>query len=135
MMETCLINECPPLAEDIESAREWLFQERYPELAFYLRQQPALGNRTEAHYRRVVEFTQRYVAPHALDIELRMMEDPDYLPADMLKKACEYRLFSMMLPRMLGGAGEHILAAFMTYEILARHCAGIANLLGVSGRA
>lgn len=134
-METCLINECPPLAEDSESAREWLFQERYPELAFYLRQQPALGNRTEAHYRRVVEFTQRYVAPHALDIELRMMEDPDYLPADMLKKACEYRLFSMMLPRMLGGAGEHILAAFMTYEILASHCVGIANLLGVSGLA
>jgi acyl-CoA dehydrogenase len=134
-MQEFLINECSPLADTMAQKHEWHFLERYPELAFYFQRNQELGRRIEAHYQRVVEFTQRHVAPQALEIDLRMMRDPDYVPDDLLKKACEYRLFSMMFPSVLGGGGEHIIAAFMTYEMVASHCVGIANLLGVSGLA
>lgn len=134
-MDTCLINECFPLAEAHIKPGEWSFLERYPELAFYLRRDVALAKKIEAHYRRVVDFAERHVAPHALDIDLKMLHDPDYVPEDLLKKACEYRIFSMMFPSLIGGAGEHMIAAFMTYEIIASHCVGVANLLGVSGLA
>lgn len=134
-MQAFLINECPPLADLQAQKHEWHFLERYPELAFHFQRNPALGRRIEAHYRRVVEFTQRHVAPQALEIDLRMMREPNYVPEELLKKACEYKLFSMMFPSLLGGGGEHIIAAFMTYELVASHCVGIANLLGVSGLA
>ena len=134
-MDTYLINECPPLAEATAPRQEWRFVERYPELAFYLRDKPTIARKMEKHYRKVVEFTQRHVAPNALEVELKMMEDPHYFPEDLMKKACEYRLFSMMFPSLLGGEGEHIISAFITYELIASHCVGLANLLGVSGLA
>lgn len=135
VMDTYLINECPRFADTAGAPEEWRFLDRYPELAFYLQKNPVLARRMEAHYRKVIEFTQRHVAPNALEIERKMMADPHYVPHDFLKKACEYRMFSMMFPSLLGGAGEHIIAAFITYELLASHCVGLANLLGVNGLA
>jgi alkylation response protein AidB-like acyl-CoA dehydrogenase len=129
------INECPPLGAPQSQPAEWRFLERYPELAFYLRDDPATLQRIEARYRQIQEFALRHIAPHALEIDLRMAREPDYLPHDLLKKACDYRLYSMMFPKALGGSGEHIITAFMAYELIASHCVGIANLLGVSGLA
>src|SRR3990167_7563749 len=134
-METCQINECPPLADPSAIAGEWSFLERYPELAFYFSKDKATAARLDAHYRRVVTYVQRHIAPHALEIDLRMMHEPDYVPMELLEKACDYLLFSMMFPSILGGAGEPIIAAYMTYEIIASHCVGLANLLGVNGLA
>lgn len=134
-METYLINECPPLADASAAAEEWSFLERYPELAFYFKQDKAKAAQLEAHYRRVVNYVQRYIAPQALEIDLRMMREPDYVPIELLQKACDNKLFSMMFPSLLGGAGEHIIAAFMSYEVIASHCVGLANLLGVNGLA
>lgn len=134
-MEAVLTNECLPLVEQTVTRKEWHFLERYPELAFHLQHNRTLGNRLENHYRRVMEFCERHVAPNVLEIDRRMHENPHYLPDELLEKACEYRLFSMAFPSLLGGAGEHLIASFMTYEIVASYCVGIANLLGVSGLA
>ncbi|CBL44841.1 Acyl-CoA dehydrogenase [gamma proteobacterium HdN1] len=134
-MQSIAINECPPLAEPTAKIAELSFLERYPELAFYLQKDPALGRKMEAHYRRVEQFCRYHLAPHVLDIDLKLRDDPHYVPHELLKKACDYRLFSMMFPASVGGAGEHVISAFMTYEMIASHCVGVANLLGVSGLA
>jgi acyl-CoA dehydrogenase len=127
--------ECEPLAADGLPPREWTFIERYPELAYLAKRSPSGARKLEQHYRRVCEFAERYVAPRALEIDRRMSEDPAYVPWDILEKACEYRLYSSVFPELLGGSGAHVLAAGLTGEILATHCVGIANLLGVSGLA
>lgn len=130
-----LANECPPLASKEVHKRPWQFLERYPELAFYLRGRPFLAKRMEAHYLRVQEFCTLYVAPQALDIERKQIEDPNYVPWELLQKACDYQLYSMAFPSVLGGSGQHIISVFIAYEMIATHCVAVANLLGVSGLA
>lgn len=134
-MQAILSNECAPLAEATAVSVELQFLERYPELAFYLRGKPLLARRLEAHYRKVCEFVTRHVAPQALQIEQRLLEDPSYVPHELLAQACRYQLFSMIFPSALGGADEHLIAGFITYELVASRCVGVANLLGVSGLA
>ncbi len=121
--------------EDAMPTPEWTFLERYPELAYYARQSPLGARKLEKHYRRVCEFAERYVAPRALEIDRLMSEDPGYVPWDILQKACEYGLYSSIFPEAMGGSGTHPVAAGLTGEILATHCVGLANLLGVSGLA
>ena len=127
--------ECPPLAAAGVPRREWTFLERYPELSYYAKRSPRGARKLEEHYRRVCEFAERYVGPRAIEIDRRMSDEPGYVPWDILEKACEYRLYSSLFPEALGGSGTHVFAAGITGEILATHCVGIANLLGVSGLA
>lgn len=134
-IEPLLSGECPVFAEKNVASREWRFLERFPELGFVLRKQPALARDIEAHYVKMVDFVERHVAPNAIAIDRAMFENPDFLPDTVLQKACEYRLFSMLFPSVMGGAGTHPLAAFITYELIATHCLGLANLLGVNGLA
>jgi alkylation response protein AidB-like acyl-CoA dehydrogenase len=89
----------------------------------------------ERQYRRVCEFAERYVAPRALEIDRRMMAEPDYVPWDLLEQACEYRIFSGLFPAAFGGPGDHLFSSFITQEIIATYCVGIANLLAVNGLA
>ncbi|MFY9178737.1 MAG: acyl-CoA dehydrogenase family protein, partial [Venatoribacter sp.] len=128
-------DECLPVSMEEKAKRPWLFLERYPELAFYLRGKPFLAKRVEAHYEKVLEFCHLHVAPQALEIERKQFQDPSYVPWELLKTACDYKLFSMMFPSVLGGQGEHIINAFITYELVASQCVAVANLLGVSGLA
>jgi len=127
--------ECEPLAAGGRLPREWTFLERYPELSYLARRSPRDAKKLEEHYLRVCEFAERYVAPRALEIDRRISEEPGYVPWDLLEKACEYRLYSSVFPEALGGSGTHVLAIGLTGEILATHCVGVANLLGVSGLA
>jgi alkylation response protein AidB-like acyl-CoA dehydrogenase len=127
--------ECKPLAPKGAKFREWTFLERYPELSYLLKDNPRELRKLEQHYARVLEFTQRYVAPKALEIERRMYDDPAYVPHDLLAKACEYQLFSGMFPGFLGGPGIPLIGSYITFEVLATECVGVANLLGVSGLA
>ena len=132
-MNSFLINECAPLAKLGAEIQEWSFLERFPELAFIAKSNNSLGKQLEQSYLNAVEFSERYVAPQALAIDKKMTEDPHYVPEDLLKKACEYKLFSTMFPAFLGGSGLHPICTFITYEVIATHCVGIANLLGVNG--
>ena len=134
-MELDASPECEPLSAPGRELREWTFLERYPELALYMRHQPRAARKLERHYRQVCEFTERYVAPRALEIDRRMAANPSYVPEDILKAACEYQLFSGIFPAVLGGPGLHVFANFITSEVVATQCVGIANLLNVSGLA
>lgn len=127
--------ECPALAAPGATLREWSFAERYPALAQALHGQPALHRQIAAHYDQIVAFCEQHVAPHVLEYERRVAADPGYVPDELLQAACRARLFSSPFPRWLGGAGQHFLAAVITCEVVATHCVGIANLLGVSGLA
>ena len=130
--------ECPPLAPSgalSAPLRQWTFLERYPDLAFLVKGDPEGFAQLETHYARVIEFCETVVAPRALEIDRQMLEDPTYVPHDVLEKACEYGFFSMSFPPIFGGRGGHFAASFITYELIASHCVGIANLLGVSGLA
>ncbi len=130
--------ECPPLAPSgalNAPLRDWTFLERYPDLAYVVKDDPKGYAALEAHYNRVLEFCETVVAPRALEVDRKMLEDPTYVPEDILKKACEYRLFSLGFPPIFGGPGGHFAGSFITYELIATHCVGIANLLGVSGLA
>lgn len=129
------VAECEPLAAAGLLPREWTFLERYPELSYYAKRSPWGARKLEQHYRNVCELAERYLAPRALEIDRRMSDEPAYVPTDILEKACEYRLYSSIFPEALGGSGTHLFAAGITGEILATHCVGIANLLGVSGLA
>ncbi len=130
--------ECPPLAPNGSPSaplRSWTFLERYPDLAYMTQDDPTALAGLEAHYQRVLEFCHTVVAPRALEIDREMFADPSYVPHDVLAKACEYQLFSMCFPPIFGGTAGHAFGLFITYELIATHCVGIANLLGVSGLA
>ncbi len=115
--------------------QEWLFSEKYPDLVHALGSDTNKLRQAENHYQKVLEFCEKYIAPRVLEIDRQMLEDPAYVPQDILAKACEYQLFSMMFPTLMGGAGTDFILAFITYELIATHCVGIANLLGVNGLA
>jgi len=87
---TFVNRECPTFAEEGKAHQEWSFLERFPELGFVVRKNTVLAKQIDAHYQKVVEFVARYVAPHAIDIDREMFENPDYVPKELLEKACEY---------------------------------------------
>ncbi|MGC4068136.1 MAG: acyl-CoA dehydrogenase family protein [Polyangiaceae bacterium] len=53
----------------------------------------------------------------------------------VLRLACEHRIFSLALPRALGGTGCSMLALSVGLEQLAQTCAGLANLVATHGLA
>lgn len=116
-------------------SREWSFAERYPALAYLERKGFREIRGIRVHYERAVEFTRVHVAPRVLEIDRRMFEDPKYYPADLMRTACAYGLFSVPFPRAYGGLGLHPLATVIGLEVIATSCVGIANLIGVSGLA
>lgn len=134
-MTSIALLECPPLAAAPIQLETTAFAQRYPELEFFLRGKPLLARRLRVHYQKVQEFCTRHLEPAVLEIELKQMADPQYFPLELMQKACDYQLFSMPFPTLLGGPGEHIMASFITYELVASFCVGVANLLGVSGLA
>lgn len=134
-MTSIALAECPPLASTSNVNEPSTFSQRYPELEFFLRGKPLLAHQLHAHYQKVQDFCQRHLAPVVLEIELKQMADPQYFPKDLLQKACDYQLFSLPFPALMGGPGEHLIASFITYELVASYCVGVANLLGVSGLA
>jgi len=60
------------------------------------------------------------------------MEDPTYVDQDTLRLACEYRLFSQVFPRMMGGQGFPFGASMVSCEEIAAGCLGLANLIFVN---
>ncbi len=57
------------------------------------------------------------------------MKNPQYFPKELLQTTCDYKLFSLPFPALMGGPGEHIMASFITYELVASYCVGVAEPL------
>ncbi len=80
---------------------------------------------------RAREFSNRHIRPIALEVEKKVSQDPSYFHWDVMKKACDYRFFSMMIPKAYGGMESRLLAMSMMAEELAAGCAGWASTIGV----
>ncbi|MGK5091161.1 acyl-CoA dehydrogenase family protein [Deltaproteobacteria bacterium TL4] len=133
--QSIFVEECPPFAKAGVLPKEWSFEERYPELAYLAKKGVSGYTEMEHYYNRIIEFTEGYIAPRALEIDLKVMKDPSYVPWDILEKACEYQLFSGFFPRITGGGGMPFISYVINLEVIATHCVGLANLIGVSGLA
>ncbi|HUT55319.1 MAG TPA: acyl-CoA dehydrogenase family protein [bacterium] len=77
------------------------------------------------------EFAERYVRPAALEIERRVSEDHNYFAWDLMKQACKYRFFSMIIPEAFEGVGLGVLHMAAMAEEVAAGCAGVASTIGV----
>ncbi len=84
------------------------------------------------------KFNNEIVRPRALEIDRQTHEDPEYLPWDLVKKANEWGLYTMFIPKLFGGQGFNMPSSAAVVEELSSACVGIANVafvhyLGVAG--
>ncbi|MFO7557720.1 MAG: acyl-CoA dehydrogenase family protein [Desulfobacterales bacterium] len=77
------------------------------------------------------KFNEEVVRPYALELDLKMHADPDYLPYDFVEKANDWGFYTMWLPRVFGGRGYSAPTMAPFSEELASVCLGMANLVGV----
>lgn len=77
------------------------------------------------------EFADKHIRPNALDIEKKVGVDPHYFAWDIVKEACKYKMFSMLIPKQFGGGGYSVLHMAVMAEELAVGCAGLASTIAV----
>ncbi len=84
---------------------------------------------------RAADFARRHVEPVALELDAIMEKDPGYFDPELVRAAAGYRLFSMVVPTVLGGqAGRYMLtAAWLAIEEICSVCAGVGNLIAATG--
>ena len=111
------------------------FDRAYPILASMRRTNPRLVAECEQSYTTFDNFARAVVDPVALHLDVAGADNPGQSLDDVLREACRRRIFSLSLPRSLGGQGLSIVALNIGLERLARSCLGVANLLAVHGLA
>jgi acyl-CoA dehydrogenase len=77
------------------------------------------------------KFNEEVVEPRALELDLQKMEDPDYLPWDLVEEANRRGFFTLFEPKIFGGQGLNLPAMSYFCEELASKCVGIANVVAV----
>jgi len=77
------------------------------------------------------KFNREVVEPRALELDLQKMEDPDYLPWDLVEEANRRGFFTLFEPKIFGGQGINLPAMSYFCEELASVCVGIANVVAV----
>ena len=85
--------------------------------------------------REVVEiaraFTEEVIRPSVGLLDAAVTDDPQYLPWDFVKKANEWGLYSMFMPKIFGGRGYNFSCINFFIEELGSACLAMANLVGV----
>ncbi len=107
------------------------FADMYPALEYLRGDHPVLIRGYEDAFNRAREFRAKYVEPFALEIDRRMMREPTFQYQELLEKACEYKFFSMSIPRMFGGGGLPLGALVIALEEIGAGCMGFANIICV----
>lgn len=77
------------------------------------------------------KFNDEVVKPRVLDLDRKMFEEPDYLPWDFVQKANAWGLYTMWLPKAVGGKGLSFPSIAPFLEEVASECMSMANLIGV----
>ncbi len=77
------------------------------------------------------KFNQEITIPGALELDRTMHEDPDHLAWDYVKKANEWGLYTLFLPKLFGGQGYTMSGIGFFLEEIASRCLAIANIIGV----
>jgi alkylation response protein AidB-like acyl-CoA dehydrogenase len=114
---------------------EQSFDRAYPILAAIRRTNPRHVNECEQTWLLFDSFARNVVDPIALELDEAGFENPLQSLENLLAEACQRRIFSLSLPRSLGGQGVSLLALSIGLERLSRSCLGVANLLAVHGLA
>ncbi|MBI5924649.1 MAG: acyl-CoA/acyl-ACP dehydrogenase [Aquabacterium sp.] len=82
-----------------------------------------------------LELAQRFnaevVRPWALQIDRQAMDDPAYIPRELIRQAGEWGLFTLWLPVLFGGKGWNYLSLYAFLEEVASACAGVSAVIGV----
>lgn len=96
---------------------------------------PMLPKGMLAEARSVVAYARKFndevIKPTRLQLDRKLHEDPDFLAWDFVEKANEWGLYSMFLPKLLGGRGANSFVQAYFNEELASACLSMANLVGV----
>lgn len=77
------------------------------------------------------KFCNEVVRPIYLETELKCMEDHDYLPWDFVKKAGDWGLYSLFIPKLFGGRGLDFLGLYPFIEEIASVCSGLGHIIFV----
>jgi acyl-CoA dehydrogenase len=77
------------------------------------------------------KFAAEVVRPYALELDLKMTEDHDYLPWEFIKKANEWGFYTMFIPKIFGGKGYNFSCFGYFIEEIASACLAMGNLIGV----
>jgi len=77
------------------------------------------------------KFTREVIRPHALELDLKMTEDHDYLPWEFVKTANEWGFYTMFIPKIFGGKGYNLSCIGYFLEEIASACLAMGNLVGV----
>lgn len=85
--------------------------------------------------REVVElaraFAEEVIRPSAGLLDAMVTDDPQYLPWDFVKKANEWGLYTLFIPKIFGGKGYNFSCVNFFLEELGSACLAMANLVGV----
>ncbi len=76
------------------------------------------------------KFKERFIVPHAHELDRKLLLDPHYHPEEIIKRGCEFRFFSLPVPKFIGGLGGGALHVSLLMEELCSGCGGIANIFG-----
>ncbi|MDD3717408.1 MAG: acyl-CoA dehydrogenase family protein [Actinomycetota bacterium] len=85
------------------------------------------------------EYKREVALPRALQLDQRMEREPDYFDWETMREACRYNIFSLAIPKVLGGLAEKYMITGMALAVeeLSSACGGIglalaAHSLGVA---
>jgi len=77
------------------------------------------------------QFNDEVAKPYVLELDRKMFDDPTYLAWDFVKKANEWGLYTLWLPKAVGGKGYSFPSIAPFLEEVASVCMSMANLIGV----
>ncbi|MGE5415988.1 MAG: acyl-CoA dehydrogenase family protein [Acidobacteriota bacterium] len=77
------------------------------------------------------KFNDEVVKPVYKEIDLKVKEDNDYLPWEFVHEANRWKLYSLWMPKAMGGGGLHINSLYVFLEEIASVCVGLSNVIGV----
>lgn len=77
------------------------------------------------------KFNNEVLRPMYLDRDLKHMEDHDFLSTDIIKKAGEWRFFTLFVPKLFGGQNIHFMGLYPFIEEIASVCSGLGHLIFV----
>lgn len=77
------------------------------------------------------KFNNEVLRPVYLEMDLKCMEDHDYLPWEFLKKAGDWGLYSLFIPKLFGGQNISFVALFPFIEEISSVCPGLGHIIFV----
>ena len=106
-------------------------EEVYNSLEIHHRMARDLHKDVEASIAIARKFNNEVLRPIYLERELKHMEDHNFLSWDIVRKAGEWRLFSLFIPKFFGGGNLHFLGMYPFVEEISSVCAGLGHLIFV----